>query len=98
MNTSPAVEFKAKTETEPTTGREFVRVPKLAKRHCVNLNSFNADRRFSYYTNSDLFPAILGREVSRAGIPSRLFLDSVPDCVSVVSRSFLLTMRIEFRQ
>ena len=90
------LQFKAKTETEPGTGRQFVRVPTFNRNHCSDLQAFRTSRRFGGYANSDLFPAILQRAVSSAGIGSPLFLDDIPPAVVVLQLSFFSVIQIQF--
>jgi hypothetical protein len=91
------LQFKAKTETEPETGRKFVRVPTFNRNHCSDLQAFRTSRRFGGYANSDLFPAILQRAVTSAGIGSRLFLENLPPAVVVLQLSFLSVIQIGFQ-
>lgn len=86
--------FKAKTETEPETGRKFVRVPAFNRNHCSDLQRFRTSRRFGCYANSTLFPAVLQRAARDAGIGSRVYLDEQSETVVVLRLAFLSVVQI----
>jgi hypothetical protein len=54
---------------------------------------FRQSRRFGSYANSDLFEALLQREVKRLGVPAYLKVGALPDCVTI-ELGFLATVTI----
>lgn len=92
------LKFKTKLQateySDGTTKREFYNVPAFTRNHCENLQAFRTSKRFGGYANSDLFPAILRRAVNALGFGSRLYLDSIPDNVTVDNRGFLAVVTI----
>lgn len=81
--------------TDGTLARRYISVPKIQRHHC-DMGAFRSSRRFGSYANSDLFPAMINRELERLGI-RRLAIDleNVPECVSVDQSGFLAAVTIE---
>lgn len=87
------ITFKAKRRIAtyigaPELRSEYIAVPTITRIHC-DMHAFRTDSRFSGYANSDLFPSILKRELTKLGIGDRIkFADqfgeyAIPACVSI---------------
>lgn len=67
----PDITFKAKPETvynlDDTLAYTEVRVPAITTRHC-DMPVFRRHPRFGSFANSDLFPALLQRELRKLGV------------------------------
>ena len=97
------ITFKAKRRIEQYAGHpelhsEYIAVPKITRGHC-NMHEFRTDAKFGGYANSDLFPAMLKRELARLGIGDRIKFEDqfghyeIPACVSITP-GFLDTVTI----
>ena len=97
------ITFKAKRKrTEyhghPELHSEYIDVPKIERKHC-DMNAFRRSSKFGSYANSDLFSAILKRELKALGIGDRLKFEDqfgryeIPACVTIVP-GFLDTVTI----
>jgi hypothetical protein len=97
-----ALQFKTKLQTiefcDGTPKREFYNVPAFTRNHCQNLQAFRTSKRFGAYANSDFFPGILRGAVRALGIGSRLYLNAVPDTVTINNRGFLAVVTIELSE
>lgn len=95
----PDITFKAKPETvynlDDTPAYTEVRVPTITTRHC-DMPAFRRHPRFDFLANSDLFPALLQRELRKIGVLAGgyLRLDELPDGVSVDTSGFLTKVTI----
>jgi hypothetical protein len=95
----PEIRFKTKPETiynlDDSPAYTELKVPAITARHC-DMPAFRTHPRFGGYANSDLFPALLKRELGKLGIPvgGYLRLDELPDQVSVDTSKFLATVTI----
>lgn len=93
----PTITFKAKPTvvygSDDRPAYSFIKVPKLARRHC-DMAAFRTHPRFRSYANSDLFPGMLARAVANAGVKSTLRLDTLPPAVTVDTSGFLATVTI----
>lgn len=93
------VQFKAKVQeiffSDGRLYRRFVKIPKLARRHC-DMPAFRSHPRYGAFANSDLFPSILER-VRRGlgGQTAALDLNALPDNVTVDSSGFLALVTID---
>jgi len=85
--TQPTVTFKARIK------QGCVNVPVIKRRHC-DMIAFRSSSKFGSYANSDLFQQYLHRELRRAGVGARLYLDCLPDCVEVDDSNFLAVFTI----
>jgi hypothetical protein len=93
----PQVKFKTRIEkTFDETPRAFVRAPALKRSHC-DMNAFRSSREFSSYANSDLFESILARAKARSPLAKPIFLDSVPDGVTVETNGFFATVTCDLK-
>lgn len=99
----PTVTFKAKARDchyvgEDAPRYQYVEVPALTRAHC-DMAAFRSHPRFGSYANSDLFPSILKRALSAAGVGSRIRLDEIPPSVTVTP-GFLhvVTISVEWPQ
>ncbi len=97
------ITFRAKRQRTEYAGHpelhsEYIAVPKIERKHC-DMQTFRTDSRFSGYANSDLFAAILKRELTKLGIGDRLKFEDqfgkyeIPACVSI-EPGFLDTVTI----
>ena len=73
---SCTITFKAKRHRQEYAGHpdlhsEWIDVPAIRREHC-NIAAFRASARFGPYANSDLFPAMVKRELAQRGITGRL--------------------------
>lgn len=86
------ITFRSKVITR--TQRHYINVPEIHRKHC-DMKAFREHKRFGSVVNSDLFETMINNRVTsiigRAGV---LWLDSLPDCVSV-QPGFLATVTIE---
>ena len=94
----PDITFKAKPEPvynveDNSVAYRRVKVPKLGCRHC-NMKSFDRDRNWGPYVNSDLFPGMLSRALKKAGIVEYIRLDAIPENVTVDTSGFLASVTI----
>jgi hypothetical protein len=67
-------------------------LPKTLARY-ADRQAFRQSKRFGSYANSDLFEALLAREVKRLGVPAYIKLGSVPACVTI-EPGFMSTVTI----
>jgi hypothetical protein len=97
------ITFKAKRRSQQYVGHpelhsEYIEVPTMQRKYC-DMNAFRNDTKFGSYANSDLFPAMLKRELTRLGIGDRIKFEDqfgkyeIPACVSIVP-GFLDTVTI----
>jgi hypothetical protein len=94
------IQFKAKPKkveySDGTLASHYYQVPaKLTSSHC-DMNAFRSSSKFGAYANSDLFQAILKRELRKLGIADRIdLLKALPGGVTVNSEGFLHVVTIE---
>jgi hypothetical protein len=93
----PTITFKAKVETvynmDDTVAWQFVKVPKIARRHC-DMNAFRAHPKFGAYANSDLFDNLIRRQLTLANVGSEIRLDRIPDAAKVDTSGYLAEVTI----
>ncbi len=92
----PAITFRGKPETIHfgEVARKRVKVPEITRSHC-DMNAFRCSRRFGSYANSDLFPAMLKRELTKIGVKPYLYLDELhPVGVEIDASGFLWSVTI----
>jgi hypothetical protein len=103
MNQPCTITFKAKRRIveyagHPELHAEYIEVPVIERKHC-NVNAFRSDSRFGAYANSDLFGAVLRRELTRLGIGKRITFEDqfgkypIPESVTI-EPGFLDTVTI----
>lgn len=74
--------------------REYVKLPKIARHHC-DMQAARCCPEWGGIANSDLFLGAVNRAVSKLASSSGfLYLDSLPDCVSVDTSGFLAEVTI----
>jgi hypothetical protein len=90
------IQFKGKIKTIYYTyqaSRDYIQVPTLGSRHC-DMSAFRIHPKYGYYANSDLFPGILAR-LSKAIFGGKyLYLDQIPEGVTVDTNGFLAVVTI----
>lgn len=86
------IEFKGKVQAvynmDDTIAYQFIHVPELKRNH-VDMIAARKHRKYGYYANSDLFPAMLAgirKEKFKNGM---LRLDAIPAGVTVDTSGFL---------
>jgi hypothetical protein len=95
----PAIKFKAKLETiynmDETVAYTRIKVPAIGRNHC-DMNAFRSHAKYRSYANSDLFPSLLKRALSAAGVGEYLRLDQpLPASVTIDASGFLHNVTIE---
>ena len=100
--TKPAtIEFKAKVQTvynfDDTVAWRYVKVPALTRAHC-DVTAFRSHARYGGLANSDLFPAILSRQVKARGIKDTIRLDQIPADVTIDESGFLARVVIDISE
>ena len=92
------INFRAKVERvytpEGDLAYETVKVPKIDRKHC-NMDAFRRHAKIGPYANSELFAAILARELRGLNVKSHIRLDQVPAGVTVDASGFLAAVTIE---
>lgn len=97
------ITFKAKRHRaeyagHPESHSEYIDVPIIERKHC-DMNAFRVSSKFGSYANSDLFPAMIRRELKSLGIGDRLNFEDqfgryeIPVCVTI-EKGFLDTVTI----
>lgn len=97
---TPVLTFRGKPETIwfGDVPRKRVKVPAFTRSHC-NMEAFRSSRKFGPYANSDLFPALLAREVKLAKVPPYIYADeSLPSGVTLDTSGFLWKVTISFEE
>lgn len=85
------IKFKTKSYID-YSGQEVVKVPQLTRKH-VDFNSCQSNKALWDFINSDMFSAVLARELKIHGIPKLLQVDALPEGVSIAP-GFLKTVTI----
>lgn len=94
---APTITFRGKPEAIwfGETKRQRVKVPTITRNHC-DMPAFRTSRKFGGYANSDIFPAMLARELKAMGLPEYLYPDGqLPAGVMLDTSGFLWTAKIE---
>jgi hypothetical protein len=73
-----------------------VRVPDITKMHC-DMNAFRNSKKFGSWANSDLFTAIVKRELRNLDIGKFIDIDNLPDYISI-KPGFLTVTTIDLSQ
>ena len=93
-----ALLFTFKAKASRITGElgtyDLVKVPKPSRAH-VDMNVARQHARFGAYANSDLFPALLARELKARGIGMVLRSDELPPGVTFDTSGFLAVISID---
>ena len=95
----PKIQFKTKIkrtcliEGQEDKQRSFIQVPKIGTHHC-DMPAFRSHKKYGSYANSDLFSAILQRDLARILDYGKIYLDAIPECVTVDTSSFLTVVTI----
>lgn len=98
-NSLPTVKFRAKVEEVYEMDGKFgfhqVKVPDIKPTHC-DMAAFRTHARFGGLANSQLFPAVLKRELLAMGVRpgGYLRLDQLPEGVHVDTSGFLTLVTI----
>jgi len=103
MKMACTITFKAKRRKieyagHPELHSEYLEVPAIERKHC-DMNAFRVSSKFGSYANSDLFPAMIRRELKALGIGDRLKFEDqfgryeIPACVHI-EPGFLDTVTI----
>lgn len=89
------ISFRGKPEAiwHGEVKRLRVKVPEIARSHC-DMSAFRNSRRFGSYANSDLFPALLARELKAMKLPPYLYADELPPGVEMDTTKFLWAVKI----
>ena len=95
----PKIQFKTKIkrtcliEGQEDKQRSFIQVPKIGTQHC-DMHAFRSHKKYGPYANSNLFSAILQRDLTKILDHGRIYLDAIPECITVDTSSFLTVVTI----
>lgn len=95
------IEFKAKVKTvynhDNTVAWRYLKIPAITRSHC-DMAAFRSHKRFGGFANSDLFPAMLKRELKARGIGETVRLDQLPPDFVVDESGFLASVVIDLSE
>jgi len=90
------IQFKGKVKTIYYTyqaNRDYIQIPALNSKHC-EMNAFRVHPKYGSYANSQLFPGILARLSKTIFGGKYLYLDQIPEGVTVDTSGFLAVVTI----
>lgn len=92
----PTITFKGKPYIGYRLDRSetrYLKIPVIKRGHC-DMAAFRSHKKYGSYANSQLFPAMIARELEARGIARAVDINAPPAGVSVDDSGFLTVVAI----